>query len=388
MTRQRWRKAALIVGGWTLVALFLFSKNLAARTLRQDTSPWVDILVAWLIGSYASAALTPAILWLGDRYPFGRERWAAPVAIHLLGSAVFAVSQLGLEAVVTAWTGVVSFPVAQSVGTYFPVLLALGFHGGVLCYWLIIALQALWRFHESSRRHEREALELMARASALETQVVQARLGALKMQLQPHFLFNTLNAVVSLVRARRGREAEDTLAHLSDLLRWVLDDSEHQEVALARELEYVRLYLAVERVRFADRLRIEMRIAPDALDAAVPHLCLQPIVENAIRHGIEASASSGEVVIAARRLGGMLELVVEDDGPGFRSFRQPVGIGLANTRLRLAELYGDRAALTLANALDGGAIVTLTLPFRECEDRAATPQAKPPAAVPRKAAGL
>ena len=222
-------------------------------------------------------------------------------------------------------------------------LLALGFHGGVLCYWLIIGLQALWRFHESSRRHEREALELMARASALETQVVQARLGALKMQLQPHFLFNTLNAVVSLVRARRGREAEDTLAHLSDLLRWVLDDSEHQEVPLSRELEYVRLYLAVERVRFSDRLRVDMRIAPDALDAAVPHLCLQPIVENAIRHGIEASASAGELVISARRVGGMLELVVEDDGPGFRGVRQPVGIGLANTRLRLAELYGDRA---------------------------------------------
>ena len=211
----------------------------------------------------------------------------------------------------------------------------------------------------------------MARASALETQVVQARLGALKMQLQPHFLFNTLNAVVSLVRARRGREAEDTLAHLSDLLRWVLDDSEHQEVPLARELEYVRLYLAVERVRFADRLRVEMRIAPDALDAAVPHLCLQPIVENAIRHGIEASATAGELVISARRQAGMLELIVEDDGPGLRSMRQPVGIGLANTRLRLAELYGDRAALTLANALDGGAIVTLTLPFRECEEPAA-----------------
>jgi hypothetical protein len=376
MTRQRWRTAALIVGGWTLVALFLFTKNLAARMTRQDPSPWVDILLAWLIGSYASAALTPAILWLGDRYPFGRGRWAAPVAIHLAGSAVFAVGQLWLEAVFTAWTGVVSFSIAQSVGSYFPFLLAVGFHGGVLCYWLIIGLQALWHFHESARRHEREALELMARASTLETQVVQARLGALKMQLQPHFLFNTLNAVVSLVRARRGREAEDTLAHLSDLLRWVLDDSEHQEVPLARELEYVRLYLAVERVRFADRLRVDMRIAPDALDAAVPHLCLQPIVENAIRHGIEASAAAGELVIGARRTASMLELTVEDDGPGFRSFRQPVGIGLANTRLRLAELYGDRASLTLANALDGGAIVMLHLPFRECEEPAARSRAE------------
>jgi two-component system LytT family sensor kinase len=370
MTRQRWQKAALIVGGWTLVALFLFTKNLAARMLRQDPSPWIDILLAWLIGSYASAALTPFILWLGDRFPFGREHWAVPFAIHLVASAVFAVTQLWLEAVVTAWTGVVSFPVAQSVRSYFPVLIALGLHGSILCYWLIIGLQALWRFHESARRHEREALELMARASALETQVVQARLGALKMQLQPHFLFNTLNAVVTLVRARRGREAEDTLAHLSDLLRWVLDDSDHQEVPLARELEYVRLYLAVERVRFADRLRVEMRIAPDALDAAVPHLCLQPIVENAIRHGIEASATAGDLVISARRLAGTLELIVEDDGPGFRSMRQPVGIGLANTRLRLAELYGDRATMTMANAIDGGAIVTLTLPFRECEEPA------------------
>jgi signal transduction histidine kinase len=383
MTGRRWRTAALIVGGWTLVALFLFTKHLAERTLRQDPSPWADVLIAWLIGSYASAALTPAILWLGDRYPFGRERWAVPVAIHAAGSAVFAVAQLWLEAVVTAWTGVVSFPVAQSVGTYFPVLLALAFHGSVLCYWLIIGLQALWRFHESSRRHEREALELMARAAALETQVVQARLGALKMQLQPHFLFNTLNAVVSLVRARRGREAEDTLAHLSDLLRWVLDDSDHQEVPLSRELEYVRLYLAVERVRFADRLRVDMRIAPDALDAAVPHLCLQPIVENAVRHGIEGSASAGELVIGARRAGRMLELVVEDDGPGFRSLSQPMGIGLANTRLRLAELYGDRASLTLANALDGGAVVTLTFPFRECEEVPAPARA---GTLPRKAA--
>jgi two-component system, LytTR family, sensor kinase len=385
MTRQGWRKAAIIVGGWTLVALFLFTKNLAARMLRQDPSPWIDILLAWLIGSYASAALTPAVLWLGERFPFGREHWVAPFAIHLAGSVVFAVAQLWLEAVFTAWTGVVSFPVAQSVRTYMPVLLALGLHGSVLCYWLIIGLQALWRFHESSRRHEREALELMARASALETQVVQARLGALKMQLQPHFLFNTLNAVVSLVRARRGREAEDTLAHLSDLLRWVLDDSEQQEVALARELEYVRLYLAVERVRFSDRLHIDMRIAPDALDAAVPHLCLQPIVENAIRHGIEASAAAGELVIGARRVGTMLELVVEDDGPGFRNPRQPVGIGLANTRLRLAELYGDRASLTLANALDGGAIVTLTLPFRECEEPVVAGRVE---TLPRKAAVL
>lgn len=368
MTRQRWQQAALIAGGWAFVALFLFSKNMAGRLLRDDPTPWQDILTAWMLGSLVSAALTPGILWLGERFPIRQRPVAKPLAIHLAASAVFATVQLWLEAVVTVPMDVVSFPAAQSVGTYFTVLMALGFHTSALCYWLIIGLQSLWQFHQASRRHEREALELMARAAALETQVVQARLGALKMQLQPHFLFNTLNAVVSLVRARRGREAEDTLAHLSDLLRWVLDDREQQEVPLSRELEYVRLYLAVERVRFSDRLRVDFRIAPDALDAAVPHLCLQPIVENAVRHGIEASASAGDLIIAARRVGPMLELTVEDDGPGFRNLRQPVGIGLANTRLRLNALYGGAASLTTANALNGGAIVTLTLPYRESDE--------------------
>jgi two-component system, LytTR family, sensor kinase len=363
-------RGAIIVGGWTLVALFLFSKNLAARLLRDDPTSWQDLLIAWLLGSYISAALTPGILWLGDHFPVRKPPLARHIAIHVAGGMAFVVLQLALEAAITVWTGAVSFPAARSVGVYFRVLLALGFHGSFLSYWLVIALQALWQFNQESRRHEREALELMARAANLETQVVQARLGALKMQLQPHFLFNTLNAVVSLVRARRGREAEDTLAHLSDLLRWVLDDREQQEVPLARELEYVRLYLAVERVRFADRLRVEYRIAPDALDCAVPHLCLQPIVENAVRHGIEASAQARGITIAAERSGDVLALSVEDDGPGFPPQGRAAGIGLANTRLRLAELYGARASLSTINAPEGGAVVTIRLPFRECEDAA------------------
>ena len=367
--RHRFTRAWIIIGGWTLVALFLFTKNLAQRLLRPDPLPWDELLIAWLLGSYISAALTPGILWLGERWPIRKRPWGRHVAVHVAGGAVFAVLQLGLEAVISVWTGAFSFASA-SVGTYFRVLVTIGFHGSFLSYWLVIGLQALWQFYEESRRHEREALELMARAANLETQVVQARLGALKMQLQPHFLFNTLNAVVSLVRARRGREAEDTLAHLSDLLRWVLDDREQQQVPLARELEYVRLYLAVEHVRFADRLRVDFRIAPDALDGAVPHLCLQPIVENAIRHGIEASSTAGAITIGGERVGDTLELTVEDDGPGFSGVRQPVGIGLANTRLRLAELYGGRASLTTANGVDGGAIVTIRLPFRECEDSA------------------
>jgi two-component system, LytTR family, sensor kinase len=366
--RSRLTLGGIIVLGWTACALFLFSKGIASRMLRPDPTPWRDLLMAWLAGSYISAALTPAVLWLGARFPIGRRTWPPRVAIHVVASVAFALLQLGIEAAISGPFGLVSFPVAQSFWTYFPVLLALGFHGSMLQYWLILGLQALWQYHQQSRRHEREALELLARAASLETQVVQARLGALKMQLQPHFLFNTLNAVVALIRAGRGREAEDTLAHLSDLLRWVLDDGEQQEVPLARELQHVKLYLAVERVRFADRLQVDLRVQPETLDAAVPHLCLQPIVENAIRHGVEAVGSAGRIVIASRRIDAQLQLTVQDDGPGFRHGQTEPGIGLANTRSRLAELYGGRAAVTTANAPGGGAMVTLTLPFRECEE--------------------
>jgi signal transduction histidine kinase len=366
--RSRLALGGIIVLGWTACALFLFSKGIASRMLRPDPTPWRDLLMAWLAGSYISALLTPAVLWLGARFPIGRRRWPSRVAVHTVASVAFALLQLGIEAAISGPFGLVSFPVAQSFWTYFPVLLALGFHGSMLQYWLILGLQALWQYHQQSRRHEREALELLARAASLETQVVQARLGALKMQLQPHFLFNTLNAVVALIRAGRGREAEDTLAHLSDLLRWVLDDGERQEVPLARELQHAKLYLAVERVRFADRLQVDLRVQPETLDAAVPHLCLQPIVENAIRHGVEAVGSAGRIVIAARRIDAQLQLTVQDDGPGFRHGQTGSGIGLANTRSRLAELYGGRAVVTTANAPGGGAMVTLTLPFRDCEE--------------------
>src|SRR5262249_20097228 len=153
-------------------------------------------------------------------------------------------------------------------------------------------------------------------ASELQAQLMRAQLSALKMQLQPHFLFNTLNAIMVLVRQQKGRQAEETLARLSDLLRWVLDDVDTQEVPLRRELEYLQLYLAIEEVRFQDRLRVEIDADPLVLDAAVPHMGLQPIVENAVRHGIGRSLKAGRIHICASRVNGTLEVKVKDDGPG------------------------------------------------------------------------
>ena len=167
------------------------------------------------------------------------------------------------------------------------------------------------------------------------------------MQLQPHFLFNTLNAIMVLVRQQRGAQAEEMLARLSDLLRCVLDEVAAQEVPLRRELEYLQLYLSIEQVHFQDRLRIEISANPTVLDAAVPQMILQPIVENAIRHGIARSSAAGQIRISASRTGDTLEIDVQDDGPGFPAAHSSNtrGIGLANTRARLEQLYGDAARL-------------------------------------------
>jgi LytS/YehU family sensor histidine kinase len=174
-----------------------------------------------------------------------------------------------------------------------------------------------------------------------------------------------LNAITVLVRQHKSQLAEETLGRLSDLLRCVLEDVEAQEVPLRRELEYLRLYLAIQEVRFEDRLTAGIAADPEALDAAVPQMALQPIVENAIRHRIGRHSTAGNIEIIASILDGNLIIKVEDDGPGFSAEGSPraTGIGLANTRARLAQLYGDRGQLMTSNRVGGGAVVTLIIPY-------------------------
>ena len=240
----------------------------------------------------------------------------------------------------------------------FPVLLVTGFHENIITYWGILGIQWGFRYYRGFREREMHASELKA-------QLVKAQLSALKMQLQPHFLFNTLNAIMVLVRQQRGRQAEEMLARLSDLLRCVLEDVEAQQIPLRRELEYLRLYLSIEQVRFQDRLGIEITADDTALDAAVPHMGLQPIVENAVRHGIGRVAAAGIIRISALRTGQTLIIRVADDGPGLGAadLAEGRGIGLANTRARLHQLYGDAASLKVENG-ERGVVATMTMPYR------------------------
>ncbi|HET7809594.1 MAG TPA: histidine kinase [Steroidobacteraceae bacterium] len=371
MNLRKLRPWAFYFLAWTLVGLVYFGQNVTRRFYWEDPNPWQDLRY-WSANIYLSALITPLIVWAGRRWPLERQRLGRLLALHFVLSIAWALLRLSLEATFhLTWNQFWPIQPPVTFRSEITLLLIFGFHTAVVAYWVVLAIQTGFRYYANYQERAQAALRSELRASQLETQVAQARLGALKAQLQPHFLFNTLNAIVVLVRQQKGRQAEETLARFSDLLRAVLADMDAQEVTLARELEYLKLYLSIEQLRFSDRLRVDIDVDPDLLDAAVPHMGLQPLVENAIRHGIGARATSGIITIRARRAGDAMHVEVKDDGPGFDSAGAPggMGLGLANTRARLRQLYGTSAELRVATAPEGGAVVTLVLPVRILEER-------------------
>jgi signal transduction histidine kinase len=214
--------------------------------------------------------------------------------------------------------------------------------------------------------YKRRLRERELATTQLSEQLALAQVQALRMQINPHFLFNAMNSIAMLVRDRKQEEAIRTIAGLSDLLRYVLDDSADQEIPLRRELDFIKRYLTIEQVRFGDRLSVTFDASEDTLDALVPNLVLQPIVENAIRHGIARSAAATTIAISAREEDGTVVLRVEDDGPGFTDeppHMESTGLGIANTRKRLSQLYGDDHSLEIDRDTPHGAVVRLSFPF-------------------------
>ncbi len=353
---------------WTVLGLFYFSQGLTQRLVSHDATPWWHYLLAWLSGVYIWALLTPAILFLGRQFPIDRRPQLKPIAIHLLLGAGFSAFELGLES--ELYSRLHLFPgVMKDFRGALAHLLLVGFHGGVLQYWMVLGVQWGVLYYRRYEERSQEVLKFELRASELQSQLISARLNALKMQLQPHFLFNTLNAITVLVRQQKAKDAEQMLGHLSDLLRGVLEDVDAQEVSLRRELEYLQLYLAIEQVRFPDRLRVEISADPATQEASVPQLILQPIVENAIRHGIGRSSSAGRILVRASKSNGIVELRIENDGPGLSpgDSSKDRGVGLANTRARLEQLYGDDARLEIEDCGRGGVVVTVSIPFHNSD---------------------
>jgi two-component system LytT family sensor kinase len=353
------RTFAIWLAAWTFVGVIIVGQNATQKFFMGDPTLWKEVGF-WAMRVVLSAALTLVILWLGTRFPIEKRVWAWRISLHVLFSLCFGVVRTGLEAVVfshlsAGWGP--GYEWAQSVSNAFRVLMIFAFHQAFIAYWFILVIHTAVRYHEKSLRLELNASELRA-------QVTQAQLGALKMQLQPHFLFNTLNAIMGMMRGGEVKQAEHALSRFSDLLRAVLDDMDTQEVTLERELTYVRLYLSIEQMRFADRLTVRIEADPDVLDAAVPHMGLQPVVENAVRHGIGCRVGGGSIEVRAMRVGSRLHIRVEDAGSGARvRTTGGRGLGLSNLRARLKQLHGGDGELRI-ECSENGAVVEVIVPYR------------------------
>jgi two-component system, LytTR family, sensor kinase len=302
-------------------------------------------------------ALMPVVLWLGTRLPLRRGRRAASALGH--ASAAAALAALYAELMVRLYTGWWPEPgtlVSDRVADW-----AVRFQFGLFTYGFLLSWGYVHEYFTAMRERD-------LAVARLETELAQAQLRALKAQLQPHFLFNTLHAITVLIR-HDADAAGRMVMRLSDLLRMTLVDADRQETTLEHELRFLRLYLEIEQTRFHDRLAVDWQVSPGLARAAVPTLLLQPLVENALRHGIGARSGTGRVLIGASRANGTLVLEVSDDGPGPRAATEAGrGLGLAATRGRLAQLYGDAHRFAFERNDAGGVRVTVGIPYRELEE--------------------
>ncbi|SEN16809.1 Histidine kinase [Luteibacter sp. UNCMF331Sha3.1] len=347
---------------WTAVAvLFAFQRNLQAN-LGGPEFDTIDYLRWSMIQWYTWAALGPLVFRLAERYPIRG-------AVRLRGLGMQLPASIGvtiLSLVIGAFVSTAFEP--SSFGEQFRQFMGQHFATGLLTYWALFAIQQALAFHAEKTRREVEASQLAA-------ELAQSRLRALKSQLQPHFLFNTLHAISTLLR-EDAVTAEDMLLRLSELLRAFLEDYDGQEISLRKELVLLDLYLGIQRVRFKDRLTTRIYLDPRTMDCAVPSLILQPIVENAIRHGIGERVGADHIDIESRRDGDDIVIEVRNRNSRLEANASPGGhgIGLSNTALRLRELYGDAAWVRLDMIWPEGVVCRLRLPYREAEDLEDAPE--------------
>ncbi|HYE72202.1 MAG TPA: histidine kinase [Blastocatellia bacterium] len=357
MKTINWKKWGIIFLCWTGFALFFASQRYIILLQLGRTNEIVPTLVGWLVWSYCWFTLTPIMLWLSRRFPLQGGNLLRPLAIHIFAALVISVVISGEFIIARNLIMGSLFPESVPYFESFSQLVPKEFHVGLMVYGPVLGIDQAIAYYFRYRERELQALNL-------ETQLVQAQLDALRMQLHPHFLFNTLNSI-SVLMHRDIDAAERMLLQLSSLLRATLAGSGTHEIELRQELEILERYLEIEQIRFQDRLTVKMHIDPAALDALVPQFFFQPLVENAIRHGIANRESGGTIDIYAQRKDSEVYLEVRDNGPGFDASKGSLieGVGLSNTRSRLEYLYGAKSHLKVCNAETGGLAVMAKLPF-------------------------
>jgi two-component system, LytTR family, sensor kinase len=342
---------------WTMIGLAFAGQSYLARAESGSPITWRFALGRNLVDWYTFAVLTLPVLWLARRIPIEFADWRRRLTIHIVASIVFSMLWMALRAFLVTTLELTEGPGSFEFWVAFKHALVATFFFNVLLYWAIISVTHSLRFYRRDRERE-------VRTAELENRLTRARLQALQMQLNPHFLFNTLHAISSLMH-KDVESADRMLIRLSDLLRYALESTEEQEVTLRQELDFLERYIEIEKTRFGERLSVEKKIAPETLDGLLPNLLLQPIIENAIQHGIEPHARPGRIELSAARHGDFLQVEVRDNGGGLPKGPRPdEGIGLSNSRARLQQLYGSRARFQLDNAPGGGLAVTIVVPWR------------------------
>lgn len=322
---------------------------MAGQLYLGRSADWGNVLANSLADWWSCGLFTPGFVWLVRRFPLRSHAWWKAAIAHLIGAVVFVLCKVTVYTPILRWLN-------PGLDRSLLDVLAFGFYGDFLGYWAAIGvLHAI--------EYSREAREREVQAAALDGALRAGELQILRAQLQPHFLFNTLQAISTLIH-RDPPAADRMLTDLSDLLRTSLTSAAAQEVSLADELAFLRRYLDIMGVRFGDRLEVTVDVPDELLPAVVPSLALQPLVENAIRHGMANRTDVGHVVVRALRDDGRLVLSVNDDGPGPPAPPVPDGVGLANTRERLRRLYGADGSLEIEAGPARGTTATLAIPLR------------------------
>jgi two-component system LytT family sensor kinase len=357
MPGKQWMKTrpghvALAALAWTILGCVFALPDLSAG------SDWRHALLLSLTLWWSWGMVTPLILWADRQIPVSNKQLARRVLAHFLPSLLVTSVYVYLLGAVRAAFGIAEWNALPSIRFLVDALRGM-FLWNWLNYWLILGAWQAYRYYDHYIAGE-------LRLERLEKNFSEARLNALRMQLDPHFLFNALNTISSQVE-RDPKLARRMIEHLGDLLRMSLESKDRQEVPLAEELAFLDHYLAIQKIRFGDHLKIETRIAPEAKLASVPCLLLQPLVENAIRHGISKRSSGGTLVLSAERIDNRLEIRVLDDGvglPAHWSLENSAGVGLAVTQQRIAALHPNGASrFVVRDRACGGTEVEIALPF-------------------------
>jgi two-component system, LytTR family, sensor kinase len=356
--RNPWIRYAAFVAGWAFLGLLL-SIEVYLRGGAMGWGKKLDFIDA-AIPQFGRAAMwglmIPLILQMRQKVPLRWGHWVGGIGFHLVMSfVVMATYYLGrMFSYMLLWREPEGDFWMTSVQT---------FNGrniiDMAFYWAVIAFGYSLEIH---RRYKNEELK----AAQLEARLIETELKALREQMRPHFLFNTLNTIAVLVREKKNDDAVNLIARLSSLLRMTLDNTRVHEVTLRQEMDFLERYIEIQKARFSDRLNVGIMIEPEAMKARIPNLLLQPILENAILHGIATKSGPGHVEVLGRVEDGKLHLEVRDDGPGLGdgTTRAKEGVGLTNTRERLAKIYGAHGHLLLRSEPGRGVSVQIILPCR------------------------